>query len=112
MENSTARPADAKVKLGWRALRWTGTPSAMDSRKFPDSPTGFRDLRRGIPIGSQCAFGCGPDGDPAAWVVGGMLAATIFGLALVPVFYAVIERLRDNIDATQSINPEFFDGRD
>ena len=30
-----------------------------------------------------------------AGTVGGMLAATIFGLALVPVLYAIIERMRE-----------------
>ncbi len=42
--------------------------------RIPDLPAAFLESRRGIPIGSQCAFGCGPDGDPAARVVGGMLA--------------------------------------
>jgi hypothetical protein len=27
------------------------------------------DHRRTPPIGAQCVFGCGPDVDPAAWVV-------------------------------------------
>jgi hypothetical protein len=46
----------------------------LDSPQAGPAPATFLESRRGIPIGSQCAFGCEPDGDPAAWVVGGMLA--------------------------------------
>jgi multidrug efflux pump subunit AcrB len=38
-------------------------------------------------------------------VVGGMLAATVFGLALVPVFYTVIERMREGGAAERTQPP-------
>ena len=41
---------------------------------FETLPAGFLESWRDTPIGCQCAFGCGPDGAPAARVVGGMLA--------------------------------------
>jgi HAE1 family hydrophobic/amphiphilic exporter-1 len=35
-------------------------------------------------------------------VFGGMLVATVLSLAFVPVFYAVIERLREGVEARRS----------
>jgi hypothetical protein len=58
----------AGLTKGRRSAGHVGQPA---TKPFPAA---FLESRRGIPIGSQRAFGCGPDGDPAAWVVGGMLA--------------------------------------
>jgi Cu/Ag efflux pump CusA len=48
-----------------------------------------------LPLMVATGAGAGSRHSIGTTVVGGMLAATIFGLALVPVLYAVIERLRE-----------------
>lgn len=55
-------------RICWRPTgRYTGPAT-------PGLTSGFLEPLRGIPIGCQCAFGCGPDGDPAERVVAGMSA--------------------------------------
>jgi HAE1 family hydrophobic/amphiphilic exporter-1 len=57
--------------------------------------TAFAFILGTVPLMVASGAGAGSRQSLGTTVVGGMLAATIFGLALVPVFYAVIERLRE-----------------
>jgi hydrophobe/amphiphile efflux-1 (HAE1) family protein len=65
-----------------------------------------------VPLMVASGAGAGSRQSIGTTVVGGMLAATILGLALIPVFYAVIEQLREGRTAEQkqAAGPHRFDG--
>src|SRR5260370_7459793 len=54
----------------------------------------FAFILGSVPLMVAAGAGAGCRQSIGTTVVGGMLAATVFGLALGPVFYAVIERMR------------------
>lgn len=64
-------------------------------RLRPILMTAFAFIFGTLPLMVATGAGAGSRHSIGTTVVGGMLAATLFGLALVPVFYAVIERLRE-----------------
>jgi Cu/Ag efflux pump CusA len=64
-------------------------------RLRPILMTAFAFILGTVPLMVASGAGAGSRQSIGTTVVGGMLAATIFGLVLVPVFYAVIERLRE-----------------
>jgi hydrophobe/amphiphile efflux-1 (HAE1) family protein len=72
--------------------------AAMEAGRLRLRPilmTAFAFILGTVPLMVASGAGAGSRQSIGTTVVGGMLAATIFGLALVPVFYAVIERLRE-----------------
>ncbi len=72
--------------------------AAMEAGRLRLRPilmTAFAFILGTLPLMVATGAGAGSRHSIGTTVVGGMLAATIFGLALVPVFYAVIERLRE-----------------
>jgi hydrophobe/amphiphile efflux-1 (HAE1) family protein len=72
--------------------------AAMEAGRLRLRPilmTAFAFILGTVPLMLASGAGAGSRQSIGTTVVGGMLAATIFGLALVPVFYAVIERLRE-----------------
>ena len=84
-----------------KQLRERGTgivEAAMEAGRLRLRPilmTAFAFILGTIPLMVASGAGAGSRQAIGTTVVGGMLAATIFGLALVPVLYAVIERLRE-----------------
>jgi hydrophobe/amphiphile efflux-1 (HAE1) family protein len=77
-----AEIVDAAVEAGRLRLR----PIVM---------TAFAFILGSVPLMVASGAGAGSRQSIGTTVVGGMLAATILGLALVPVLYAVIERMRE-----------------
>src|SRR4029077_16004957 len=77
-----AEIVDAAVEAGRLRLR----PIVM---------TSFAFILGSVPLMVASGAGAGSRQSIGTTVVGGMLAATILGLALVPVLYAVIERMRE-----------------
>ena len=72
--------------------------AAMEAGRLRLRPilmTAFAFILGSVPLMVAAGAGAGSRQSIGTTVVGGMLAATIFGLALVPVFYAVIERVRE-----------------
>jgi HAE1 family hydrophobic/amphiphilic exporter-1 len=72
--------------------------AAMEAGRLRLRPilmTAFAFILGTLPLMVATGAGAGSRHSIGTTVVGGMLAATIFGLALVPVLYAVIERLRE-----------------
>jgi HAE1 family hydrophobic/amphiphilic exporter-1 len=72
--------------------------AAMEAGRLRLRPilmTAFAFILGSAPLMVATGAGAGSRHSIGTTVVGGMLAATIFGLALVPVLYAVIERLRE-----------------
>src|ERR1700758_2170736 len=72
--------------------------AAMEAGRLRLRPilmTAFAFILGTVPLMVASGAGAGSRQSIGTTVVGGMLAATILGLALVPVFYAVIERLRE-----------------
>jgi HAE1 family hydrophobic/amphiphilic exporter-1 len=77
--------------------------AAMEAGRLRLRPilmTAFAFILGTVPLMVASGAGGGSRQSIGTTVVGGMLAATIFGLALVPVFYAVIERLREGATST------------
>ena len=85
----------------FRSLREGGAgilEAAMEAGRLRLRPilmTAFAFILGTLPLMVATGAGAGSRHSIGTTVVGGMLAATIFGLALVPVSYAVIERLRE-----------------
>jgi hydrophobe/amphiphile efflux-1 (HAE1) family protein len=77
-----AAPIDAAMEAGRLRLR-------------PILMTAFAFILGSVPLMVAAGAGAGSRQSIGTTVVGGMLAATVFGLALVPVFYAVVERMRE-----------------
>jgi hydrophobe/amphiphile efflux-1 (HAE1) family protein len=72
--------------------------AAMEAGRLRLRPilmTAFAFILGSLPLMVAAGAGAGSRQSIGTTVVGGMLAATVFGLALVPVFYAVIERMRE-----------------
>jgi HAE1 family hydrophobic/amphiphilic exporter-1 len=72
--------------------------AAMEAGRLRLRPilmTAFAFILGSVPLMVAAGAGAGSRQSIGTTVVGGMLAATVFGLALVPVFYAVIERMRE-----------------
>jgi hydrophobe/amphiphile efflux-1 (HAE1) family protein len=72
--------------------------AAMEAGRLRLRPilmTAFAFILGSVPLMVAAGAGAGSRQSIGITVVGGMLAATVFGLALVPVFYAVIERMRE-----------------
>ncbi|MBV8456802.1 MAG: efflux RND transporter permease subunit, partial [Acetobacteraceae bacterium] len=72
--------------------------AAMEAGRLRLRPilmTAFAFILGSVPLMVASGAGAGSRQSIGTTVVGGMLAATILGLAIVPVFYAVIERLRE-----------------
>ncbi len=72
--------------------------AAMEAGRLRLRPilmTAFAFILGTLPLMVATGAGAGSRHSIGTTVVGGMLAATIFGLGLVPVFYAVIERMRE-----------------
>jgi hydrophobe/amphiphile efflux-1 (HAE1) family protein len=72
--------------------------AAMEAGRLRLRPilmTAFAFILGSVPLMVASGAGAGSRQAIGTTVVGGMLAATMFGLALVPVFYAVIERVRE-----------------
>ena len=72
--------------------------AAMEAGRLRLRPilmTAFAFILGTVPLMVAAGAGAGSRQSIGTTVVGGMLAATLLGLALVPVFYAVIERLRE-----------------
>jgi hydrophobe/amphiphile efflux-1 (HAE1) family protein len=72
--------------------------AAMEAGRLRLRPilmTAFAFILGSMPLMVAAGAGAGSRQSIGTTVVGGMLAATVFGLALVPVFYAVIERMRE-----------------
>jgi hydrophobe/amphiphile efflux-1 (HAE1) family protein len=72
--------------------------AAMEAGRLRLRPilmTAFAFILGSVPLMVASGAGAGGRQSIGTTVVGGMLAATIFGLALVPVLYAVIERMRE-----------------
>ena len=72
--------------------------AAMEAGRLRLRPilmTAFAFILGSLPPMVAAGAGAGSRQSIGTTVVGGMLAATVFGLALVPVFYAVIERMRE-----------------
>ena len=72
--------------------------AAMEAGRLRLRPilmTAFAFILGSLPLMVASGAGAGSRQSIGTTVVGGMLAATVFGLALVPVFYAVIERMRE-----------------
>ena len=84
-----------------RQLRERGAgivDAAMEAGRLRLRPilmTAFAFILGSTPLMVASGAGAGSRQSIGTTVVGGMLAATFFGLALVPVLYAVIERLRE-----------------
>jgi hydrophobe/amphiphile efflux-1 (HAE1) family protein len=81
--------------------------AAMEAGRLRLRPilmTAFAFILGSVPLMVAAGAGAGSRRSIGTTVVGGMLAATVFGLALVPVFYAVIERMREGgaAEAAQS----------
>jgi multidrug efflux pump subunit AcrB len=84
--------------------------AAMEAGRLRLRPilmTAFAFILGSVPLMVAAGAGAGSRQSIGTTVVGGMLAATVFGLALVPVFYAVIERMREGgaADAAQATQP-------
>jgi HAE1 family hydrophobic/amphiphilic exporter-1 len=78
--------------------------AAMEAGRLRLRPilmTAFAFILGTVPLMVASGAGAGSRQSIGTTVVGGMLAATLFGLALVPVFYAVIERLREGTPSKQ-----------
>lgn len=72
--------------------------AAMEAGRLRLRPilmTAFAFILGSVPLMVAAGAGAGSRQSIGTTVVGGMLAATVFGLALVPVFYAVIGRMRE-----------------
>jgi hydrophobe/amphiphile efflux-1 (HAE1) family protein len=72
--------------------------AAMEAGRLRLRPilmTAFAFILGSVPLMVAAGAGAGSRQSIGTTVVGGMLAATVFGLALVPVFYTVIERMRE-----------------
>jgi HAE1 family hydrophobic/amphiphilic exporter-1 len=72
--------------------------AAMEAGRLRLRPilmTAFAFILGSLPLMVASGAGAGSRQSIGTTVVGGMLAGTILGLALVPVLYAVIERLRE-----------------
>ena len=72
--------------------------AAMDAGRLRLRPilmTAFAFILGSVPLMVAAGAGAGSRQSIGTTVVGDMLAATVFGLALAPVFYAVIERMRE-----------------
>ncbi|MBV8458801.1 MAG: efflux RND transporter permease subunit, partial [Acetobacteraceae bacterium] len=84
-----------------KQLREHGTgivEAAMEAGRLRLRPilmTAFAFILGTLPLMVATGAGAGSRHSIGTTVVGGMLAATIFGLGLVPVLYAVIERMRE-----------------
>ena len=79
--------------------------AAMEAGRLRLRPilmTAFAFILGSVPLMVASGAGAGSRQSIGTTVVGGMLAATILGLALVPVLYAVIERLREGRTAGMS----------
>jgi len=89
--------------------------AAMEAGRLRLRPilmTAFAFILGTVPLMVASGAGAGSRQSIGTTVVGGMLAATIFGLALVPVLYAVIERLREAATSKheQSADPRRLEG--
>jgi HAE1 family hydrophobic/amphiphilic exporter-1 len=82
--------------------------SAMEAGRLRLRPilmTAFAFILGVIPLMLASGAGAASRQSIGTTVFGGMLAATILGLVLVPVFYAVIENLREGAPAKVRGNP-------
>ncbi len=89
--------------------------AAMEAGRLRLRPilmTAFAFILGSAPLMVASGAGAGSRQSIGTTVVGGMLAATVFGLALVPVFYAVIERLREGatFEHKQSVDQRRLQG--
>jgi hydrophobe/amphiphile efflux-1 (HAE1) family protein len=83
--------------------------AAMEAGRLRLRPilmTAFAFILGTLPLMVATGAGAGSRHSIGTTVVGGMLAATIFGLGLVPVLYAVIERMREGRAAEVEQAPE------
>jgi hydrophobe/amphiphile efflux-1 (HAE1) family protein len=91
-----------------RAQGFSVVASAMEAGRLRLRPilmTAFAFILGVIPLMLASGAGAASRQSIGTTVFGGMLAATILGLVLVPVFYAVIESLREGVPATAREHP-------
>jgi multidrug efflux pump subunit AcrB len=89
--------------------------AAMEAGRLRLRPilmTAFAFILGSVPLMVASGAGAGSRQSIGTTVVGGMLAATVLGLALVPVLYAVIERVREGRTAghERTADPYRFGG--